>query len=78
MLDEVEYCIVRKAGKLAADEIKTLPKGTIPMEVRMQVQCMYVHVQYAFKKKRVRSCVQSRVAAVHINSRVNIAYAHAR
>ena len=33
---------MRKAGKLAADEIKTLPKGTIPMEVHVHV---YVHVR---------------------------------
>ena len=49
--------------------------------------CMYVHMhmcvnelrklRYA-SKKPVRTCAKSTVAAVHINSRVNIAYAHAR
>ena len=32
-MDEVEYCIVRKNSKLAADEIKKLPRGTILTEV---------------------------------------------
>ena len=33
VMDEVEYCIVRKNGKLAADEVMKLPKGTIQTEV---------------------------------------------
>lgn len=33
LMDEVEYCIVRKNKKLAADEIKKLPPGTIPIDV---------------------------------------------
>ena len=37
-MDEVEYCIVRKTNKLAADEIKKLPKGSIPTEVRGRLQ----------------------------------------
>ncbi len=32
-MDEVEYCIVRRSGKLAADEVVKLPKGTIQTEV---------------------------------------------
>lgn len=32
LMDEVEYCIVRKNKKLAADEIKKLPRGTIPAD----------------------------------------------
>ena len=32
-MDEVEYCIVRKNSKLAADEIRKLGKGSIPTEV---------------------------------------------
>ena len=32
-MDEVEYCIVRKNGKMSADEIRKLPQGTIPKEV---------------------------------------------
>ena len=31
-MDEVEYCIVRKSNRLAADEIKKLPRGTIITE----------------------------------------------
>ena len=34
-MDEVEYCIIRKNSKLAADEVMKLPKGTIPTEVHM-------------------------------------------
>ena len=38
----------------------------------------YVLSEYVrTSKKRVRSCTQSRVAVVHIKSRVNIAYTHA-
>ena len=33
LMDEVEYCIVRKNKKLAADEIKKLSRGTIPTDV---------------------------------------------
>ena len=33
LMDEVEYCIVRKNKKLAADEIKKLPRGTILTDV---------------------------------------------
>lgn len=33
LMDEVEYCIVRKNKKLAADEIKKLTRGTIPTDV---------------------------------------------
>ena len=33
LMDEVEYCIVRKNKKLAADEIKKLPCGTILTDV---------------------------------------------
>ena len=36
VMDEVEYCIVRKINRLAADEIKKLPRGTITTE---QVPC---------------------------------------
>ena len=32
-MDEVEYCIVRKNKKLAADEIKKLSRGTISTDV---------------------------------------------
>ena len=32
-MDEVEYCVVKKNGKMSADEIKKLPQGTIPKEV---------------------------------------------
>lgn len=32
VMDEVEYCIVRKNSKLAADEIRKLPRGTILTE----------------------------------------------
>ena len=32
IMDEVEYCIVRKSNRLAADEIKKLPRGTIITE----------------------------------------------
>lgn len=32
IMDEVEYCIVRKNNRLAADEIKKLPRGTITTE----------------------------------------------
>lgn len=32
VMDEVEYCIVRKINRLAADEIKKLPRGTITTE----------------------------------------------
>jgi cold shock CspA family protein len=32
IMDEVEYCIVRKSNRLAADEIKKLPRGTIATE----------------------------------------------
>ena len=32
IMDEVEYCIVKKSGKMSADEIKKLPQGTIPKE----------------------------------------------
>lgn len=35
-MDEVEYCIVRKGGKLAADEVRKLPRGSIQTEVRVQ------------------------------------------
>ena len=42
VLDEVEYCIVHKNGKLSADEIKKLAKGTISAEVNVYVcVCMY-------------------------------------
>lgn len=34
LLDEVEYGLVRKNGRLSADEIKKLPAGTISGEVR--------------------------------------------
>ena len=34
VMDEVEYGIVRKSGKLSADEITKLPPGSIPTEVR--------------------------------------------
>ena len=37
LMDEVEYCIVRKNKKLAADEIKKLPRGTIPTDVSYNV-----------------------------------------
>ena len=33
VMDEVEYSIVRKNSKLAADGIKKLTRGTIPTEV---------------------------------------------
>ena len=33
LMDEVEYCLVRKNGRLSADEIKKLDKGTIMSEV---------------------------------------------
>ena len=33
LLDEVEYCLVRKNGRLSADEIRRLEKGNIPAEV---------------------------------------------
>ena len=33
LMDEVEYCIVRENKKLAADEIKKLPRGKIPTDV---------------------------------------------
>lgn len=35
LMDEVEYCIVRKNKKLAADEIKKLSRGTIPSDVSL-------------------------------------------
>ena len=34
VMDEVEYCIVRKGGKLAADEVTKLAQGSIETEVR--------------------------------------------
>jgi len=33
VMDEVEYGIVRKNGKLSADEIRKLAPGSIPAEV---------------------------------------------
>lgn len=33
LLDEVEYCLVRKNARLSADEIRKVDKGTIPIEV---------------------------------------------
>eukprot|EP00731_Ephydatia_muelleri_P017162 Em0010g260a len=33
IMDEVEYCVVKKNGKMSADEIKKLPQGTIPKEL---------------------------------------------
>ena len=32
MMDEVEYCLIRKNGRLSADEIKKLEKGKISAE----------------------------------------------
>ena len=34
VMDEVEYLIVRKNNKLAADDVTKLSRGTIPSEVR--------------------------------------------
>ena len=31
-MDEVEYCLIRKNGRLSADEIKKLEKGKISAE----------------------------------------------
>ena len=44
-MDEVEYCIVRKNNKLAADEIKKLPRGTISTE-QVCLACMAVYTVY--------------------------------
>ena len=41
LLDEVEYCLVRKNGRLSADEIRKLEKGNIPPEVSLSV-CLSV------------------------------------
>ena len=40
-MDEVEYCLIRKNGRLSADEIKKLEKGTIAPEVRTAYMYMY-------------------------------------
>ena len=37
LMDEVDYCLVRKNGRLSADEIKLLEKGTIAAEVHVHV-----------------------------------------
>ena len=42
-MDEVEYCIVRKNNRLAADEIKKLPRGTIPTEQVYIYMYMYMY-----------------------------------
>ena len=48
-----------------------------PLTPSLVRTCTYV-CTVRVKKKPVRTCAKSTVAAVHINSRVNIAYAHAR
>ena len=40
-MDEVEYCLIRKNGRLSADEIKKLEKGTIAPKVRTAYMYMY-------------------------------------
>ena len=64
-MDEVEYCIVRKNSKLAADEIRKLPRGTILTEVCV---CMCVCVcvcMYVCVCVRVLACL-----CVHVRVRV--------
>ena len=52
-MDEVEYCIVRKNKKLAADEIRKLPRRTIPTDVSMIRIGLGPHVQ---TKKGGKQC----------------------
>ena len=53
LMDEVEYCIVRKNKKLAADEIRKLPRRTIPTDVSMIRIGLGPHVQM---KKGGKQC----------------------
>lgn len=53
LMDEVEYCIVRKNKKLAADEIRKLPHRTIPTDVRIIWIGVKVHVQ---RKRGAKEC----------------------
>ena len=51
IMDEVEYCIVRKSNRLAADEIKKLPRGTIATEQVANWKCTVHDVCYSILER---------------------------
>ena len=68
-MDEVEYCIVRKNNKLAADEIKKLTKGSVPTEVSAMLPYSMFHIPWSHAPSShvstSASCPKSKEATYH-------------
>ena len=69
-MDEVEYCIVRKNNRLAADEIRKLAKGTITTEqVNIATQMLVFAIYYGEVVYSSTKLVGALL--IHINSYMN-------